>query len=99
MIRSPAAGAAAGTRRLEWEWESAARAVPNVPPPASTGADRRTMETELAEKGLPEGPAERAVAGYLYFPFPGKKHDVAYDLEYRVNGERFLLPLGKYASK
>ena len=74
-------------------------AGPNVPSPASTSADRRTMETELTEKGLPEGPLARPVAGYLYFPFPGKKKEVAYDLEYRYRGEKLLLPLGKYSAK
>ena len=70
-----------------------------APPPASTGADRRTMETELSEKSLPEGPTARAVAGYLYFPFPGKKKDLAYDLVYTHQGEKIVLPLGKYSTK
>ena len=70
-----------------------------APPPASTSADRRTMETELSEKSLPEGPTARAVAGYLYFPFPGKKKDLAYDLVYTHHGEKIVLPLGKYSTK
>ena len=37
-------------------------------PEASTDADRKTMETELREKGLPVGTFDRPVAGYLYFP-------------------------------
>jgi hypothetical protein len=37
-------------------------------PEASTDADRKTMETELTEKGLPVGTSDKAVAGYLYFP-------------------------------
>ncbi|MGH9722215.1 MAG: hypothetical protein ACRD8O_18550, partial [Bryobacteraceae bacterium] len=69
---------------------------PGPPPPASTGADRRTMEIELSEKALPEGVTTRAVAGYLYFPFAGKNRSVVYNLEYKVNGENFLLPLGRY---
>jgi hypothetical protein len=72
---------------------------PNLPPPASTSADRRTMEAELTEKGLPEGPTDRPIAGYLYFAFPSKKRDVPYDLEYRCHGAKFLLPLGKYSAK
>ncbi len=72
---------------------------PAAPQPASTSADRRTMETELAEKGLPEGPTARPVAGYLYFTFPGKKKDINYDLEYRYHGAKILLPLGKYSTK
>ena len=57
------------------------------------------METELTDKSLPEGRTAKPVAGYLYFPFPGKKKDVAYDLEYHCQGERFLLPLGRYQAK
>jgi len=72
---------------------------PDVPRPASTGADRRTMETELAEKALPEGLTARPVAGYLYFAFPGKKKEIAYDLEYNYQGQKFVLPLGKYSAK
>jgi hypothetical protein len=37
-------------------------------PEASTDADRKTMETELTEKGLPVGTSDKPVAGYLYFP-------------------------------
>jgi hypothetical protein len=70
------------------------------PPPGSSPADRQTMETELTEKGLADAPAvNRPVAGYLYFPFPGKKKDVAYDLEYRYRNEKVRLPLGKYSSR
>jgi hypothetical protein len=43
------------------------------PAPASTDLDRSTMERELGDKALPEGPASKAVAGYLYFPLPAKK--------------------------
>lgn len=57
-----------------------------VPAPASTDRDRKTMQTELEDKALPEGPASKAVAGYLYFPIPAKKKqfDVT-ALEYRSN--------------
>jgi hypothetical protein len=70
-----------------------------LPPPASTGADRRTMETELSEKALPDGATVRPVAGYLYFPFPGKKREASYDLVYSYHGEKFLLRLGKYSAR
>ena len=30
--------------------------------------DRANIEIELVERGLPEGSASKAVAGYLYFP-------------------------------
>ena len=57
------------------------------PAPASTDQDRTTMQTELDDKALPEGPAAKAVAGYLYFPLPAKKKpsDVT-SLDYRGDG-------------
>jgi hypothetical protein len=36
--------------------------------PASSEADRETMETELTDKGVPNGEFDKPVAGYLYFP-------------------------------
>jgi hypothetical protein len=38
------------------------------PGPASTDRDRRIMETELEDRGLEDGIADKPVAGYLYFP-------------------------------
>jgi len=65
-----------------------------IPPPASTDPDRRTMQLELEEKGLPEGPAARPVAGYLYFPFPANKQKtVVYELEYNGPSGRIRLAL------
>jgi len=60
--------------------------------PGSTEKDRSVMETELGEKGLPEGTASAPVAGYLYFSIPRNKK-VAYQLEYTLNGEKVLLTL------
>ena len=40
----------------------------NRPGPGSTDRDRRVMETELDDRGLEDGVADRPVAGYLYFP-------------------------------
>ena len=57
------------------------------------------METELSEKVLPDGATARPIAGYLYFPFPGKKREGSYDLVYTYQGEKFVLPLGKYSAK
>jgi hypothetical protein len=62
------------------------------PKPGSTDADRRTMELELREKGLPAGNTTSAVAGYLYFSMPQKKN-VKYQLEYNLNGNKVVLPL------
>jgi hypothetical protein len=64
--------------------------------PASTDADRKTMELELSEKALPEGAAAKPVAGYLYFPAPARKNGktVTCDLEYNpARGERQVLTL------
>lgn len=61
--------------------------------PASTPADRRTMEMELTDQSLPEGPTGKAVAGYLYFPLPTKKKSVLYDLEYSAKGTELTLEL------
>ncbi len=41
--------------------------------PPSTPADRKTMETELQDKSLPEGQTNKSVAGYLYFPIASNK--------------------------
>jgi len=61
------------------------------PQPASTDKDRAAMETELSEKGLPEGSASAPVAGYVYFPLTSKKKKTTLKLEYKVNGEAVSL--------
>lgn len=67
---------------------------PTAPRPASTTADRRTMELELSDKALPEGAQTAPVSGYLYFSIPqGKDRKAAHQLEYTVNGEKIVLPL------
>jgi hypothetical protein len=60
--------------------------------PGSTDKDRSAMETELSEKGLPEGSAAAPVAGYLYFSLPRNKK-ATYQLEYLLNGQKVSLPL------
>lgn len=40
----------------------------NRPGPGSTDQDRRVMETELDDRGFQDGPTDKPVAGYLYFP-------------------------------
>ena len=47
-------------------------AVGSAYPTASTDKDRQVMETELRDKGLPEGKIDKPVAGYLYFPVDNK---------------------------
>jgi hypothetical protein len=60
--------------------------------PGSTDQDRAAMETELSEKGLPEGSAAAPVAGYLYFSLPRSKQ-VVYQLQYVLNGQKMSLAL------
>jgi hypothetical protein len=52
------------------------------PHPASTNADRSTMQQELEDKGLPEGRTSQAVAGYLFFPKPASAKVASYNLTY-----------------
>jgi hypothetical protein len=63
------------------------------PAPGSTERDRQIMETELSQKGLPEGKAATPVAGYLYFSIHNRKKDAKYQLECNFNGEKLVLPL------
>ncbi len=63
------------------------------PAPGSTERDRQIMETELSQKGLPEGKTEAPVAGYLYFSIRNRKKDAKYKLEYDCNGEKLVLSL------
>jgi hypothetical protein len=60
--------------------------------PGSTEKDRAAMETELSEKGLPEGSAAAPVAGYAYFPIARRK-GAALQLSYMVNGQKVVLKL------
>jgi hypothetical protein len=62
------------------------------PKPGSTDKDRSAMETELSEKGLPEGTATAPVAGYIYFPVSNKKGTTRV-LEYTLNGKKMVLTL------
>lgn len=62
------------------------------PQPASTDKDRSVMETELSEKGLPEGSASAPVSGYVYFPVARKK-DAVLELEYALKGSKVVVAL------
>jgi hypothetical protein len=61
-----------------------------------TEGDRKTMETELRDKALPQGEVIQPVSGYLYFPISSSKK-VKYELEYSANGQvvRLQLPSPK----
>jgi len=54
---------------------------------------RQKIESELEQKGLPEGPDSAAVAGYLYFPLSVRTKGVALELTYDLNGEPLVLAL------
>lgn len=58
----------------------------------SSDKDRAAMETELSEKGLPEGQANSPVSGYLYFSLPRNKK-ATYQLQYVLQGQKILLTL------
>lgn len=87
---------ATGTRRSGGVYRQAGVGVGiggSDPQPASTDKDRVAMETELSEKGLPEGAASAPVAGYIYFPLTSKKKNTTLKLEYKVNVETVSLAL------
>ncbi len=63
-----------------------------APRPESTDADRRIIELEFREKGLPEGNTATPVSGYLYFSVAPKK-SAKYQLEYTLNGNKITLAL------
>lgn len=58
--------------------------------PGASEKDRSVMETELSERGLPEGDAGNPVAGYLYFQIP-KNKNAKYELQYKLNGNTVQL--------
>jgi len=60
--------------------------------PGVSDRDRGVMETELAEKALPEGSALSPIAGYIYFPISAKKK-AEYQLEYVFDGHKLVLPV------
>jgi hypothetical protein len=62
------------------------------PPPPPPG-DPRIVEAQVAARALPEGPAARPVAGYLYFPLISKKSKKsAMELQYLKDGALVSLP-------
>ena len=59
---------------------------------ATAESNRRAIEAELREKGLPEISAWEPVAGYLYFSVP-KKSNNGYELVYVAGDNKVVLPL------
>jgi hypothetical protein len=67
---------------------------PDAPPPPPPGYDPNVIEAVAREKALPQGKTGDAVAGYLYFPLPAKKHKgAALELRYSKDGVSVTLPL------
>jgi hypothetical protein len=65
---------------------------PRGPEAAAEAGNRRAIEAELREKGLPEVDSWEPVAGYLYFSVP-KKSKNGYELVYMMGDKRIILPL------
>ena len=62
----------------------------------SNNGDRNSANTEveLAEKGLPEGSASKAVAGYLYFPASiREKRKTPLELTYKLKDQTIVFSL------
>lgn len=53
-----------------------------APPPPSSGVDADRMQARLKTLELPEGKTASPVAGYLFFPLPGKVKKGALELQY-----------------
>jgi hypothetical protein len=64
------------------------------PPPPSSNRNRATIQQELLDKGLPEGPTRGAVAGFLYFPKPSKRAKAStYEVTYYAEPDKIQLVL------
>ena len=63
-------------------------------PPRPPSTDPRDVVANLRAKALPEGPAVRPVAGYLYFPLPSKKRKSGpVELQFLKDGVLVSLPI------
>jgi len=88
---------ATGQRTRGWGTEAgvgvgAGPGQTSTPRPSATGP--RDFEANLRARTLPEGPAVRPVAGYLYFPLPSKKRKSGpVELQYSKDGVVVSLPI------
>ena len=64
-------------------------------PPVSSDQDRRVMQQELEDKGLPQGVADAPVAGYLYFAVEKRPKNADHRLAYQSAGDTSILLLPK----
>jgi len=64
-------------------------------PPQPLSMDPRVVDAIIRGRALPEGPAARPIAGYLYFPVVSRKHKNAapMELQYIKDGVVVTLPL------
>jgi hypothetical protein len=88
-VYDPATG---GTRGGGWNTGAGVGVGVGGQHPASTDADRKTMEMELSDQELPEKVITAPVAGYLYFPLVTKKKNTVYELEYQGQAIRLVIP-------
>jgi len=66
----------------------------DISPPPPPPYDPYVVEARAREMALPEGRTADAIAGYLYFPVPPKKHKrAALELRYSKDGAAVKLPL------
>jgi len=65
---------------------------PSLPEGSVPQSNRRAIEAELTEKGLPQVESWAPVAGYLYFSVPKKKKD-GYELVYTMGDKKVVLAL------
>jgi len=67
---------------------------PSTTSSGTADRNRADVETELAEKGLPEGSASKAVAGYLYFPSSiREKKRSPLELTYKLKDQTIVFSL------
>jgi len=67
---------------------------PSNAPPPPPHYDPNLVEARARDKALPEGVTSEAVAGYLYFPLPAKKHKGgSLELKYAKDGDAVSLTL------
>jgi hypothetical protein len=78
-----------------WGTYSGVGVGPGQPtPPRPLSTDPQVFEANVRARALPEGPAVRPVAGYLYFPLPSKKaKGEPTELRYLKDGVLISLPI------
>jgi hypothetical protein len=85
----------ANGRSHGWGTYSGVEVGPGRPaPPRPLSTDPQVFEANVRARALPEGPAVRPVAGYLYFPLPSRKAKSGpVELRYLKDGVLATLPI------